>query len=158
MKRFRVRAVGLGFALAAGSALAAEGDWQASGQAPAPLPPAVRADSGPIWLPVQKAEPQQPVIRTGGAISDPDFTPLIPVAPPQPQVQPQPQPQPQPSLPKPTQWPPEPPSAFGPRAGGGWLAVLRFPETKESWKGTFELVLWALPKDDDALLKDLATK
>jgi hypothetical protein len=47
---------------------------------------------------------------------------------------------------------------FVPRAGGGWPAVLRLPEPKEPWKGTFDLVLWAVPKDDDALLKDLAAK
>jgi cytochrome c553 len=47
---------------------------------------------------------------------------------------------------------------FVPKPGGGWFVVLRLPEMKEPWKGTFELVLWSLPKDDDALLKDLATK
>jgi mono/diheme cytochrome c family protein len=47
---------------------------------------------------------------------------------------------------------------FVPKAGGGRLAVLRFPEFKEPWKGTPSVVLWALPKDDDALLKDLAAK
>jgi len=47
---------------------------------------------------------------------------------------------------------------FVPKAGGGWSVLLRLPETKTAWKGTFELVLWSLPKDDDALLKDLATK
>jgi cytochrome c551/c552 len=41
---------------------------------------------------------------------------------------------------------------------GGWLVMLRLPEFKEPWKGAFEVALWALPKDDDALLKDLATK
>jgi mono/diheme cytochrome c family protein len=45
-----------------------------------------------------------------------------------------------------------------PRTGGGWLAVLRLPETKETWKGKFEVVLWALPKDEDAFLKDLQAK
>ena len=41
---------------------------------------------------------------------------------------------------------------------GGWLVMLRLPESKENWKGTFDLVTWALPKDDDVFLKDLATK
>jgi hypothetical protein len=47
---------------------------------------------------------------------------------------------------------------FVPAAGGGWQAVLRLPTLKEPWKHTFELVVWALPKDDDALLKDLGAK
>ncbi len=47
---------------------------------------------------------------------------------------------------------------FVPRTGGGWLAVLRLPAPKAPWRGSFELVLWAVPKDDDALLKDLAAK
>jgi cytochrome c553 len=38
------------------------------------------------------------------------------------------------------------------------LVMLRFPESKVNWKGTFDLITWALPKDDDALLKDLSTK
>jgi hypothetical protein len=41
---------------------------------------------------------------------------------------------------------------------GGYLVMLRFPESKENWKSTFDLVTWALPKDDDAFLKDLAAK
>jgi cytochrome c553 len=47
---------------------------------------------------------------------------------------------------------------FVPRPGGGWLAVLRLPETKEPRKATFALALWALAKDDEALLKELGTK
>jgi cytochrome c2 len=47
---------------------------------------------------------------------------------------------------------------FVPKPGGGWLAVLRLPESKDGWKGKFELVTWALPKDDDALLKDLTAR
>jgi mono/diheme cytochrome c family protein len=47
---------------------------------------------------------------------------------------------------------------FVPRSGGGWLAVLRLPESKGGWKGEFTLVLWALPKDDEALLRGLTAK
>lgn len=47
---------------------------------------------------------------------------------------------------------------FVPRPGGGWLALVRLPATKEPWKGTFDLSLWALPKDEPALLKDLAAQ
>lgn len=47
---------------------------------------------------------------------------------------------------------------FVPKQGGGYTAVLRLPAAKEPWKGAFDLALWALPKDDDALLKDLSTK
>ena len=41
---------------------------------------------------------------------------------------------------------------------GGWLAVLKFPEAKTEQKAAFTLNLWALPKDDDTLLKDLFEK
>jgi mono/diheme cytochrome c family protein len=44
------------------------------------------------------------------------------------------------------------------KPGGGWLILLRMPESKENWKATFELVTWALPKDDDVFVKDLAVK
>jgi hypothetical protein len=44
-----------------------------------------------------------------------------------------------------------------PKSGGGWLVMLRLPESKEHWKGAFDLVTWALPKDDELLLKDLGT-
>jgi len=47
---------------------------------------------------------------------------------------------------------------FTPKPGGGYLVMLRLPAPKEAWKGAFEVALWAIPKDDDALLKDLATK
>ncbi|MFO0822233.1 MAG: c-type cytochrome [Gemmataceae bacterium] len=47
---------------------------------------------------------------------------------------------------------------FVPKTGGGWLVVLRMPAPKEAWKGNLDLVLWAIPKDDDALLKDLAAQ
>jgi len=47
---------------------------------------------------------------------------------------------------------------FVPKSGGGWLALLRLPETKDGWKGQFELVLWSLPKDDNALIRDLTAK
>ena len=45
---------------------------------------------------------------------------------------------------------------FVPKPGGGWLVILRLPEAKDGWKGAFEVVTWALPKNDDALIKDLA--
>ncbi len=38
---------------------------------------------------------------------------------------------------------------------GGWLAVLKLPASKAEQKAAFTLNVWALPKDDDALLKDL---
>ena len=47
---------------------------------------------------------------------------------------------------------------FVPRAGGGWLAVVRLPESKTPSKATFALTVWGLPKDDDTLLKGLAAK
>ena len=47
---------------------------------------------------------------------------------------------------------------FVPKPGGGWLVMLRLPELKDGWKGQFELALWALPKNDDALLKDLSAR
>lgn len=46
---------------------------------------------------------------------------------------------------------------FVPKAGGGWLAVVRLPETKVALQATFSLTVWGLPKDDDGLLKGLAT-
>jgi len=51
-----------------------------------------------------------------------------------------------------TQW------RFVPRPGGGWLAILRFPESKTPLKTTFTLAVWGLPKDDDELLKNLGGK
>jgi hypothetical protein len=44
------------------------------------------------------------------------------------------------------------------KAGGGWLAVVRLPEAKAAYQAAFGLSLWALPKDDDELLKGLAAK
>ena len=44
------------------------------------------------------------------------------------------------------------------RQNGGWQVLLRLPESRETWKCRFELVLWALPKDDPALLKGLTKK
>ena len=44
---------------------------------------------------------------------------------------------------------------FVPNKGGGWLAVLKFPEAKTEQKVAFALNLWALPKDDEGLLKEL---
>ena len=45
-----------------------------------------------------------------------------------------------------------------PRPGGGWLAVVRLPEAKTAFTTNFALNVWALPKDDDALLKGLTTQ
>ena len=42
--------------------------------------------------------------------------------------------------------------------GGGWLVILKLPETKTPLKATFTLSIWGLPKDDDELLKGLGTK
>ena len=47
---------------------------------------------------------------------------------------------------------------FVPKPGGGWLVLLRLPETKEGWKGQFELVLWSLTKSDNRLIRDLTTR
>lgn len=41
---------------------------------------------------------------------------------------------------------------------GGWLAILRLPVSKSEQKVGFSLNLFALPKDDDSLLKDLFAK
>ncbi|QJX00203.1 c-type cytochrome [Frigoriglobus tundricola] len=38
---------------------------------------------------------------------------------------------------------------------GGWLAVLKLPEARAEQKVAFTLNLWALPKDDEGLLKEL---
>jgi hypothetical protein len=47
---------------------------------------------------------------------------------------------------------------FVSKPGGGWLIILRLPDSKEKLKSTFDLVTWALPKDDDELVRDLGTK
>lgn len=44
------------------------------------------------------------------------------------------------------------------RSGGRWQILLRLPDPKSSWKGKFDLMLWALPKDDEALLKELGSR
>ena len=44
------------------------------------------------------------------------------------------------------------------KVSGGWLAVVRLPESKTPYKAAFTLNVWALPKDDDALLKGLAAE
>ncbi|HXD84909.1 MAG TPA: hypothetical protein VN641_00335, partial [Urbifossiella sp.] len=51
-----------------------------------------------------------------------------------------------------TQW------RFEPKPGGGWLVILRLPESKAAQKADFTLNVWGLPKDDDELLKGLGTK
>ncbi|MBY0458039.1 MAG: hypothetical protein K2V38_11920, partial [Gemmataceae bacterium] len=40
-------------------------------------------------------------------------------------------------------------------AKGGWLAVLKLPTARGEQKLGFTLNLWALPKDDEALIKEL---
>jgi cytochrome c2 len=47
---------------------------------------------------------------------------------------------------------------FVARPGGGRLAVLRLPHPESGWTGSFSIVMWALPKDDDALLNGLTAK
>lgn len=47
---------------------------------------------------------------------------------------------------------------FVPKPGGGWLALVRLPASKTPQKASFTLMMWGLPKDDDALLKGLAVK
>lgn len=44
---------------------------------------------------------------------------------------------------------------FVPGKTGGWLAVLKLPEAKAEQKLAFTLNAYALPKDDDSLLKEL---
>ncbi len=45
---------------------------------------------------------------------------------------------------------------FVPKPGGGWQAVVKLPPAAGPWKGTLVLHAWALPRDDEALLKGLA--
>lgn len=126
MKRFRVKAIGLGLALAAGSAGAADGDWRPLGAPPKAmgepglLPPALRAapvaDSRAIWLPARESTPAPALIQAGA--SEP-----APPVPPVPQAMPAPQP-----MPAPTQWPPQP---VGPRAGGGFDLLPSIPALPE---------------------------
>ena len=47
---------------------------------------------------------------------------------------------------------------FVPHKSGGWLAILKLPESKGEQKIGFSLNLFALPKDDDTLLKELFAK
>src|SRR5262249_48721748 len=44
---------------------------------------------------------------------------------------------------------------FVPNKSGGWLAILKLPNTKDAQRVTFTLNIWALPKDDERLLKEL---
>lgn len=110
MKRFRARAVGLGLALAAGSAGAADGEWRPLGQPPAgelrpagaANPPAApQVDPGPLWLPL--AAPDRPAVVTAGTAG--------PAAAAPPNRQPPPQFQP-------VQWAPDPGFVAGPRTTG----------------------------------------
>ncbi len=96
MKRFRVKAVGLGLALAAGAAVAADGGWPPPDQpassvaptgAPGLLPPSVRgtpapakADNGPVWLPARESPPAT-ITPVGGVQQPVSVTPPQPVGP-----------------------------------------------------------------------------
>jgi hypothetical protein len=44
---------------------------------------------------------------------------------------------------------------FFQRQEGEWLVHLRLPENKRNWKGTSDLLIWSLPRDDDNLIKGL---
>ncbi len=44
---------------------------------------------------------------------------------------------------------------FVPGKSGGWLAILKFPSSKAEQKINFTLNTWALPKDDEGLLKEM---
>jgi cytochrome c2 len=44
------------------------------------------------------------------------------------------------------------------KTAGGWLAVVRLPDAKAARKVSFTLNTWALPKDDEGLLKGLAAR
>lgn len=47
---------------------------------------------------------------------------------------------------------------FVPGKSGGWLAILKLPSGKDAQKLGFTLNTWALPKDDEGLLKELFAK
>jgi hypothetical protein len=51
-----------------------------------------------------------------------------------------------------TQW------RFEAKPGGGWLAIIRLPESRTALKAAFTLNVWGLPKDDDEFLKGLVVK
>jgi hypothetical protein len=44
------------------------------------------------------------------------------------------------------------------KSGNTWLAIVRLPESRTPLEASFDLIMWGLPKDDDALLKGLAAK
>jgi hypothetical protein len=98
MKRLRVKIVGLGLALATGSALAAD-DWHAPGQPapaspgapqmlPAPLRP--KPDTDPIWLPVREPAAPAPGVVPAGGSGQP--IPIVTLPGQRPLSQPQPEP------------------------------------------------------------------
>lgn len=156
MKRFRVKVVGLGLALAAGTwdpvcdaqwvGTARADDWHAPGApavpvkgAPGLLPPALRTASanpepGPIWFPARESPPA-PVIVPAGGRGEPVVGPAVPVS-----VAPPgaagPAPRPQPQV-QPTRAPAEP---VGPRVNGdpfGPLPAIPTPEVAgqpEQWQ------------------------
>lgn len=44
------------------------------------------------------------------------------------------------------------------KPGGGWLALLRLPESNDPQRVMVTLTAWGLPKDDDSLIKGLTSK
>ena len=42
-----------------------------------------------------------------------------------------------------------------PRPGGGWVALVRLPESADGGVGELVLSVWGLPRDDDELAKGL---
>jgi hypothetical protein len=47
---------------------------------------------------------------------------------------------------------------FAPRPGGGWLVLLRLPESDAPAKAEVSLLVWSLPRDDEELVKGLKAK
>ncbi len=47
---------------------------------------------------------------------------------------------------------------FAPRPGGGWVVLLRLPESDAPAKADVSLLVWGLPRDDEELVKGLKGK
>lgn len=45
---------------------------------------------------------------------------------------------------------------LAPKPGGGWQAIVRFPEAKDPAKFTVQLTAWSAPKDDEAIIGAIA--
>ena len=67
MKRFRVKVVGLGLAMVAGTAFAADADWHAPGQTPAEVIPASAPGLLPASVRAPKTRPADLGARATGA-------------------------------------------------------------------------------------------